>query len=122
MTSKPKAVKEYLSSKPREVQQRLEELRSYLQLADPKAKEELKWGKPAFTNNGILYVYAGLKKHISLHPTPSVIAAFHEDLKGYTCSENTIQFPLDKPIPKALVIKLAKFRVFEKLEKGIGWK
>jgi uncharacterized protein YdhG (YjbR/CyaY superfamily) len=54
MTDKPKTVEEYISSKPKEAQERLEELRRYLKLADPDADEELKWGKPAFVNNGIL--------------------------------------------------------------------
>jgi len=122
MADKPKTVKEYISSKPREVQDRLEELRSYLQLADPKANEELKWGKPALINDGILFVYAGFKNHISLHPTPSVITAFRKQLETYNLSDNTIQFPLDNPIPKELVIEVAKLRVYEKTKKGIGWK
>ena len=122
MATKPTNVKEYISSKPGEVQEKLEELRAYLKIADPNASDELKWGKPAIVNNGILFVYAGFKKHISLHPTPSVVSAFHKELEIYKLSENTIQFPLDTPIPKDLVVEIAKLRVFEKNEKGIGWK
>ena len=59
MTDKPKTVDEYIASKPRETQVRLEELRSYLKLADPTAIEELKWGKPAFVRDGVLYVLVG---------------------------------------------------------------
>lgn len=122
MTDKPKTVEEYIASKPKETQERLEELRSYLNLADPAAVEELKWGKPAFVNNGVLYVYAAAKKHVSLHPTPSVINHFRKELKSFKLSDNTIQFPLDNPIPKEIVIKLATLRVHEKNEKGVGWK
>lgn len=122
MADKPRTVEEYIASKPKEAQRRLEELRSYLSLADPAAVEEMKWGKPAFVRDGVLYVYAGAKKHISLHPTPSVISQFRKDLKSFKLSENTVQFPLDKPIPKDIVMKLAAHRVHEKNEKGIGWK
>ena len=122
MTNKPETVDEYISAKPKEVQERLEEIRSYLKQADPTADEELKWGKPAFVNNGILYVYAASKKHISLHPTPSVINTLRTELEGFKISDNTIQFPLENPIPKELVIKIATFRVYEKNEKGVGWK
>ena len=122
MTNKPETVEAYISAKPKEVQERLEEIRSYLKQADPTADEELKWGKPAFVNNGILYVYAASKKHISLHPTPSVINTLRTELEGFKISDNTIQFPLENPIPKELVIKIATFRVYEKNEKGVGWK
>ena len=122
MEGKAKTVQEYISAKPRQAQQRLCELRDYLKSADPTAIEELKWGKPAFVNNGILYVYAVAKKHISLHPTPSVIEHFREELESFKLSDNTIQFPLDNPIPREIVVKLATLRVHEKNAKGIGWK
>jgi len=122
MSNKPKTVSEYISSKPKEARDRLSELSEYLWIADPEAKQELKWGKPAFVDDGILYVFSGSKSHVSLHPTPSVIDHFRKELSGFTVSANTIQFPLDKPIPKSIVLKLAKFRVKEKKLKGIGWK
>lgn len=122
MRNEPKTVEAYIASKPGEARKRLEEMRSYLRRADPGAEEVLKWGKPAFVNDGILYVYAAYRKHISLHPTPSVIGALRKDLEAFELSENTIQFPLDQPIPGKLVEKIARLRVYEKNEKGIGWK
>jgi uncharacterized protein YdhG (YjbR/CyaY superfamily) len=122
MTAKPKTIQEYIESKPKETQERLEELHSYLKLAVPEGDEGLKWGKPALIHNGILFVYAAFKEHVSLHPTPSVINTFRKELEAYKLSDNTIQFSLDKPIPKELVLKIANLRVYEKNEKGIGWK
>lgn len=119
---KPKTVEEYIAARPGEARRRLEEMRRYLRHADPGADEVLKWGKPALVNDGILYVYAAYKEHVSLHPTPSVISALRKDLAGFELSENTIRFPLDQPIPDALVKKIARLRVYEKKEKGIGWK
>ena len=119
---KPTNVAEYISSKSAEVQLRLNELRAVLRQADPCADEVLKWGKPAFINDGILYVYAGFTKHVSLHPTPSVINALRSELADFTVSENTIQFPVDRPIPKALISKIASLRVSEKTRLGVGWK
>jgi uncharacterized protein YdhG (YjbR/CyaY superfamily) len=122
MTKKPQTVDEYISAQPQKTQARLEELRGYLALADPDAHEELKWGKPAFVNHGILYVYAASKQHVSLHPTPSVLSTLNNELAAFTLSSNTIRFPLDKPVPKAVVLKIAKLRVYEKTNNGIGWK
>lgn len=119
---KPETVQEYILLKPEHVQERLKELRHYLIEADPNATDELKWGKPALVNNGILFVYAAAKNHISLHPTPSVILHLKEELGSLISSENTIRFAIDKPLPEALVLKVAKQRVVEKETMGIKWK
>lgn len=122
MPDKAKTVEAYIGSKEGRAQERINELRACLRLADKKATEELKWGKPALVHDGIVFVYAAYKNHVSLHPTPSVISQLSRELDGYTISENTVQFPLDKPIPKELVMKIATLRVYEKNELGIGWK
>ncbi len=122
MPQKPTTVQEYISSKPAVTQKRLTELREYLKSVDPSATEELKWGKPAFVNDGILFVYAAAKHHISLHPTPSVIDYFREELSSFISSDNTMRFPLEDPIPGEIVRKVAGRRVYEKREKGVQWK
>jgi uncharacterized protein YdhG (YjbR/CyaY superfamily) len=119
---KPKTVEEYILFKPAEVQERLNELRAYLIEADPDAIDELKWGKPALVNNGILYVYAAAKNHISLHPTPSVISHLKKELGSRISSENTIRFSINEPIPRELVNKVANQRAYEKETMGIKWK
>ena len=79
-------------------------------------------GNLAFAHHGILYVYAAFKKHISPHPTSSVINTLRKELEAFKLSDNTIQFPLKNSIPKELVIKIASLRVCGKNDKGIGWK
>jgi uncharacterized protein YdhG (YjbR/CyaY superfamily) len=46
-----------------------------------------------------------------LFPTAAVIEAFKKELKGYSKSKGTIHFPIDKPVPTALIKKLVKARV-----------
>jgi uncharacterized protein YdhG (YjbR/CyaY superfamily) len=46
-----------------------------------------------------------------LFPTASVIEAFKSELKGFTISKGTIQFPMDRPLPAALIRKIVKLRV-----------
>ena len=122
MSNKPVTVVEYIEAKPLQVRLRLNELRSFLRAAYPDAEEMLKWGKPAFVCNGILCIYAGYKSHISLHPTPSVIQSLVEQLHEYKVSENTIQFLVDQPIPKDLILQIASLRGVQKAEYGMGWK
>jgi uncharacterized protein YdhG (YjbR/CyaY superfamily) len=56
-------------------------------------------------------VVRGVFGHCSLFPTAAVIAEFKKELKGYTLSKGTIQFPANKPLPSALVQKMVKARV-----------
>jgi len=59
--------------------------------------------------------FAAFKDHCSLFPmSMAVIAAFKEDLKRFDTSKGTIRFPLEKPLPAALIKKMVKARVAEK--------
>ena len=122
MTVKVDSVEGYILSKPPKARQRLSELRRLLRRAAPEASEALKWGKPAFIEDGILFQYAALKNHISLHPTPSVIDALRDQLQSYEISQNTIRFSLDHPIPEELVLQVAFLRLSQKIEQGLDWK
>jgi uncharacterized protein YdhG (YjbR/CyaY superfamily) len=47
----------------------------------------------------------------------AVIAAHKNELKDNLTSKGTLQFPMDKPLPAALVKKMVKARVEEKDKK-----
>lgn len=68
---------------------------------------------PMFKYKGMLIGFAAFSKHCSLFPGPAPIAALKDELKGFPISKGTIQFPVDKPLPGALVKKLVKARVAE---------
>jgi len=55
--------------------------------------------------------FAAFSNHCSLFPTASVIQEFKNELKGFTTSKGTIQFPTTKPLPVALVKKMVRARV-----------
>jgi len=59
----------------------------------------------------VLVWFAAFAKHCSLFPTAAVIEEFKDELKGYTLSKGTIQFPIDKPLPDALVKEMVQARV-----------
>jgi uncharacterized protein YdhG (YjbR/CyaY superfamily) len=73
---------------------------------------------PTFVLKGNLVHFAAFKKHIGFYPTPTGIAKFKEELSGYESAKGSVQFPLCKPIPLALIGKIVKFRVRENLEKA----
>ncbi len=112
-----KSIDEYISSYPANIQQILQNLRRVIHEAAPEAQETISYGMPAFKQNGVLVYFAAFKDHIGFFPTSSGVAAFRKELAGYDTSKGTIRFPLDKPIPFTLVIKIVKFRVQENLKK-----
>lgn len=119
---KPTTVDGYIAAASTEAQARLREMRQCLREAAPGAGEGLKWGKPAFTLGTVLFVYSAHRQHISLHPAPEAVEQFAAELVDYQTSGNTIQFPLDQPLPLALIRRIADFRVRAVVEEGASWK
>ena len=110
--SPPKNIDEYLARVPEPARSTLDKMRAAIRSAlPPEATETISYGIPAFKHKQVLVWFAAFSRHCSLFPTASVIEAFKKDLKGFTLSKGTIQFPTDKPLPAALVKKLVKARV-----------
>jgi uncharacterized protein YdhG (YjbR/CyaY superfamily) len=108
----PKSVDEYLAGVPEPARGTLNKIRATIRsAAPPEATEVISYGIPAFKHNGVLIWFAAFSNHCSLFPTAAVIEKFKNELKGFTISKGTIQFPTDKPLPAALVRKMVKARV-----------
>ena len=114
---KPVNIDEYIAGFPEDVQRMLQKLRQTIKKAAPQAEETINYQIPTFTLNGNLVHFAGYKNHIGFYPTPSAILAFKKELSAYQWAKGSVQFPIDKPLPLALVTKIVKFRVKQNLEK-----
>lgn len=101
---------------------RLREMRACIRAAAPDAKEELKWGMPAYSHRRILVIFGGFKQHIGFFPTGSATRAFKKELAGYKTGRGSIQLPYGNPLPKALIRKITKFRIKESQEKDRKWR
>jgi uncharacterized protein YdhG (YjbR/CyaY superfamily) len=110
------SIDEYIALFPASIQRKLKELRATIKAAAPTAEEKISYMMPAFALNGTLVYFAAFKDHISFFPTSSGVNAFKKDLSIYDLSKGTIRFPLDKPLPLALIKKIVKFRVVENLK------
>lgn len=108
----PKNVDEYLADVPQPAHSTLNKIRVAIRSAVPsEATETISYGIPAFKHKGVLVWFAAFSNHCSFFPTASVMAAFKNELKGFSTSKGTIHFPTDKPLPAALVKKMVKLRV-----------
>jgi uncharacterized protein YdhG (YjbR/CyaY superfamily) len=114
----PKNIDDYAGRFPKEVQQLLKNMRLAIKKAAPQAKETISYGIPAFTLNGMLVWFAAFKSHIGFYPRASAIAAFKKELSAYKGAKGSVQFPLDQPLPLALVSRIVKFRVKQNLSKS----
>lgn len=119
--TRPKIVAEYITQAPKEGQKKLREMRALLKKAAPKATEAVKWGAPTFSYKRILFAYAAYTKHISLMPTPATLKEFKKELAGYKTGKGSVQFSYERPLPKSLILKIAKLRVKQSKEKDIRW-
>jgi uncharacterized protein YdhG (YjbR/CyaY superfamily) len=115
----PQSVDEYLGRVPEPARSTLNKVRRAIRsVVPPQATEAISYGIPMFKYQGLLVGFAAFSKHCSLFPTSmAVMKAFKNELKGYQTSKGTIRFPVDKPLPAALVKKLVKARLAEKERK-----
>ncbi len=86
--------------------------------AAPEAEEAIKYHIPTFTLKGHLVYFAAFNKHIGFYPPAKGDEKFMKTISVYAGAKGNLRFPLDKPIPYALISKIVKVRVKENLERA----
>jgi uncharacterized protein YdhG (YjbR/CyaY superfamily) len=104
----------YFTAFPQEVQVKLREMRSIIIEAAPGASETISYAIPTFDFLGKHLVhFAAFRHHIGFYPTASGIARFAAELRQYKAAKGSVQFPIDQPLPAALIGRIVRFRVAE---------
>ena len=101
----------YIAGFPPPVRAKLQTVRRAIRGAAPKAKEKISYGMPALFMKRVLVYFAGYRNHIGLYPGAGAITKFARLLGAYETSKGTVRFPLDQPIPVALIERIVRFRV-----------
>ena len=104
MRSMAKTIDEYIADYPPHVQEILQKIRGIIREEAPQAQEAIKYAIPTFTLNGNLVHFAAFKQHIGFYPTPTGVERFKAELAGYQGAKGSVQFPLDEPMPYALIL------------------
>ncbi|MGZ3931389.1 MAG: iron chaperone [Bacteroidia bacterium] len=117
MQAKAESVDAYIRTFPAATQKLLKQIRVTIKKAAPKAEELISYRMPAYKLNGMLVYFAGYEHHIGFYPTASGVQQFRKEIAAYKSSKGAVQFPLDKPLPLALITRIVKFRVAENLQK-----
>src|SRR5215213_1435493 len=106
LTTKPNNIDEYIGSFPKDIQEVLEQVRATVKKAAPKAEETIKYGMPTFTYKGNLVYFAAYKNHIGFYPVPRGNNQFDKEFTSYKTGKGSVQFPLNRPMPLALITKI----------------
>ena len=106
------SIDEYIRTKPRDVREILERVRSTIRKAVPGLDEAISYQIPAYKLNGrVVVFFAGWKEHYSVYPfIGRVVDVLQDDVARYKRSKGTIRFPLAEPIPEKLIARIAKLR------------
>jgi uncharacterized protein YdhG (YjbR/CyaY superfamily) len=108
-----KSVEEYLTRVPEPGRSTLSKVRAVIRSVVPaETTEVISYGVPTFRYKRALVSFAAFRDHCSFFPLgSSVLDEFKKDIKPFRVSKGTLHFPLDKPLPTALVKKIVKARV-----------
>ena len=81
----------------------------------PEAEQGISYRVPAFRIRGkVVAGFAAFKDHLSYLPfSGSVLGQLGDELRGYTMTKSALHFPVDRPLPEAIVERLIAVRLEE---------
>lgn len=93
----------------------LQQLRRSILSVVPEAEQGLSYGVPAFNVAGKAVAgFAAHASHLSYLPhSGSVLGSLAEELAGYRTTKGSLHFPVDQPLPDAVVSRLVGARLRE---------
>jgi uncharacterized protein YdhG (YjbR/CyaY superfamily) len=113
--AEPTTVDEYMATLPDERRGPMNALREAIRAGAPEATEVISYKMPAFRSHGqFLVSYDSFKQHYSLFPaSDAVVKGLGDEITPYLAGKGTIRFPASRPIPTALVTRIAAIRFEE---------
>jgi uncharacterized protein YdhG (YjbR/CyaY superfamily) len=108
-------VDEYLRDLEEPKRSTLQTLRETILEVIPDAEQVISYRVPAFRVGGkTIAGFAAFKDHLSYLPfSGSVLRELDDELEGYSMTKSALHFPMDQPLPEALVKKLIAARLDE---------
>ena len=116
--STPGNIDEYIAAFPPEIRSILQKIRATIREAAPEAEEKISYQIPTFALEGNLVHFAAFRNHIGFYPPVRGDAKLGTELSIYAGERGNLRFPLDQPIPYALITKIVKARIRENLEQA----
>jgi uncharacterized protein YdhG (YjbR/CyaY superfamily) len=104
---------DYIAGVPEPARSTLSKVRATIRsVVPPETTEAIGYGMPTFRYKRALVAFGAFSDHCSFFPmSAALVEEFKDQLKNYETAKGTIRFPLDKPLPAALLKKLVKARI-----------
>ena len=108
-------VLDYIANAPAGARGPLRQLRAAIRSASPGITERISYQMPTFDLDGRRCLYiAGYEHHVSVYPvTPAIVDKHGPAIAPYRSGKGTLRFPLDAPLPLALVRRIIRTRIEE---------
>lgn len=120
--AKADGIDAYIAALPPGAGQALTEVVAAIRRGVPAADESISYAIPTFKVAGRPVIYcAAFTAHYSVYPaTTRVVEALADALAPYEYNgKGTIRFPLGRPVPRALITRIAKLRAAEEAARPI---
>lgn len=116
----PANIDEYIAASAPAARVILKEIRRVVRAAAPGAEELISYRMPAFKQHGIVIYFAAFKHHIGVFPPVSGDARLEQALEPYAGPKGNLRFPMDRPIPYALIRRIVKLKLKQNLARASG--
>ena len=101
------SVDEYIDAADPKVREILRTIRNSVAASVPGATECISYQMPAFRHKKVFFYFAAFKSHIGVYP-PVQDQDLVAELARYSGPKGNLQFPLNEPIPYALIARVAR--------------
>ena len=103
----------YIAAAPAAARPALRQLRQIIKDAAPEATETISYRMPYYSHHGRLIYFALMRDWVGLYMLGGAKTRYAKELAPYLSGVSTARFPLDEPLPRALIRKIVKLRVAE---------
>ena len=97
----------YFAAVPVEVRPLLEGIQATVESLLPQASRCISYNLPAFRDTRVFFYFAAFRHHIGIYPPVTRDAVLIEALAPYRGPKGNLSFPLDQPLPLALIGRVA---------------
>ena len=119
-SAKPVSVDAYIAAFPPGVRRILREVRATVRAAAPDATETISYGIPTFKVHGPVVYFAAFKHHVGLYPPVKGDAKLEKAVARYANDKGNLRFPLDEPMPLALIRRIVRHRLKHNRAAALG--
>jgi uncharacterized protein YdhG (YjbR/CyaY superfamily) len=104
-------IDEYIAQAPPATKSILRRISAIVREEAPGVEERISYRMPAFFEGGAIIYFAPFRHHVGMFPPVKGNATLNKALAKYRGEKGNLRFPLDEPIPYALIRSVVRARL-----------